>query len=71
MKASIIYIIGIIGSGLFLVVWFITAMVCKLLDVECTMGLVLIVFLVFAALYAHGTWLTIRKRNKDERGMMW
>ena len=60
---SLIYILTTIG-GIFLAVWFVTAMFCSVLDVECTMGLVCLVFLACVALFGIITWLFLKWFDK-------
>lgn len=62
---SLIYILFILG-GLFFAVWFITAMFCDVLLVECTMGLVCLVFLACVALFGIIMWLLIRKWDRED-----
>ena len=62
---SLIYILTTIG-GIFLAVWFVTAMFCSVLDVECTMGLVCLVFLACVALFGIIIWLLHRKWNRED-----
>lgn len=62
---SLIYILTTIG-GIFLAVWFVVEMFCDVLLVECTMGLVWLVFLACVALFGIIMWLLIRKWNRED-----
>lgn len=56
---SLIYLLTTIG-GVFLAVWFVVEMFCDVLLVECTMGLVWLVFLIIVALFGIITWLFLK-----------
>jgi hypothetical protein len=60
---SLIYILTTIG-GVFLAVWFVVEMFCSVSDVECTMGLVWLVFLACVALFSIITWLFLKWFDK-------
>ncbi len=62
---SLIYILTTIG-GIFLAVWFVVEMFCDVLLVECTMGLVWLVFLIIVALFGIIIWLLHRKWNRED-----
>lgn len=62
---SLIYILTTIG-GIFLAVWFVVEMFCDVLLVECTMGLVWLVFLACVALFGIIMWLVTRKWNRED-----
>lgn len=62
---SLIYLLTTIG-GVFLAVWFVTAMFCDVLLVECTMGLVWLVFLIIVALFGIIMWLITRKWDRED-----
>ena len=62
---SLIYILTTIG-GVFLAVWFVVEMFCSVSDVECTMGLVCLVFLACIALFGIIMWLLTRKWNRED-----
>ena len=60
---SLISILITIG-GIFLAVWFVVEMFCSVSDVECTMGLVCLVFLACVALFGIITWLFLKWFDK-------
>jgi hypothetical protein len=62
---SLIYILTTIG-GVFLAVWFVVEMFCDVLLVECTMGLVWLVFLIIVALFGIIMWLITRKWDRED-----
>lgn len=62
---SLIYILTTIG-GIFLAVWFVVEMFCDVLLVECTMGLVWLVFLIIVALFGIIMWLITRKWDRED-----
>ncbi len=62
---SLISILIIIG-GIFLAVWFVVEMFCDVLLVECTMGLVWLVFLIIVALFSIIMWLITRKWDRED-----
>lgn len=62
---SLIYILTTIG-GVFLAVWFVVEMFCSVSDVECTMGLVWLVFLIIVALFGIIMWLITRKWDRED-----
>jgi hypothetical protein len=62
---SLISILITIG-GIFLAVWFVVEMFCDVLLVECTMGLVWLVFLACVALFGIIMWLLTRKLNRED-----
>ena len=45
-------------------VWFVVEMFCSVSDVECTMGLVCLVFLACVALFGIITWLFLKWFDK-------
>jgi hypothetical protein len=62
---SLIYLLTTIG-GVFLAVWFVVEMFCDVLLVECTMGLVWLVFLIIVALFGIIMWLITRKWDRED-----
>lgn len=62
---SLISILITIG-GVFLAVWFVVEMFCDVLLVECTMGLVWLVFLIIVALFGIIMWLITRKWDRED-----
>jgi predicted permease len=49
-----------------LAVWFVVEMFCSVSDVECTMRLVWLVFLIIVALFGIIMWLITRKWDRED-----